>query len=239
MTTEPGIPELPEPPAPAAQPPPLPPRIKIEEVSQTKRKWILELHPDHIALHSEFEPRPWVFTRAEMWDKVELLAPIKVLAVRKPRAINFKLSPEALAAFKRWLGPLTSADLRKVLKKRYSWVLPIAFIIAITSLPMSGDPAQGIKPVPVDPLGLALGVLLGGIWVWARYRPMRIIFLVDAVWFAFVAGRNILNVLGGSNKWWLLFSAWLLLLAFWGVKWFAHFGPMREPENRPQSASSA
>src|SRR5262245_10127134 len=37
------------------QPPPLPPRLEIEEVSQTKRKWILELHPDHFALHSEFE----------------------------------------------------------------------------------------------------------------------------------------------------------------------------------------
>ncbi len=186
---------MPEPPAPAVQPPPLPPRLEIEEVSQTKRKWILELHPDHIALHSEFEPRPWVFTRGELWDKLELMAPIKVLAVRKPRAINFKLSPEALAAFKQ-------------------------------------------KPVPVDPLGIALGLLLGGIWVWARYRPMRIIFLVDAVWFAFVAARNILNVLGGSNKWWLLFSAWLVLLAYWGVKWFVHFGPMKEAENRPQPAPS-
>jgi len=57
--------ETPEPPAPAAQPPPLPPRLEVEEVSQGKRKWILELHPDHFALHSEFEPRPWVFMRKE------------------------------------------------------------------------------------------------------------------------------------------------------------------------------
>ena len=79
-------PETPDPPAPAFQPPPLPPRLEIEEVSQTERKWILELHPDHIALHSEFEPRPWVFTRGELWDKCPWRLEQVVAAVQRVAA---------------------------------------------------------------------------------------------------------------------------------------------------------
>lgn len=225
-------PGTPEPSLPAAQPPPLPPRLEIEEVSKSKLKWVLELHPDHFTLQSEFEPRPLVFTRGELWEKVEPMLAVKLLAVKKPRAITFRLPPEAFATFSQWLGPLTSADLRRVLNRRYAWVLPIAALLAVTSLPMLGDPEHGVDPVPFDPLGLALGVLLGGIWVCARWRPMRIIFLVDAIWFTFAAARIIYLTFGVWHTWRLVFSVWLLILAGLGVRWFLRFGKSMREERR-------
>ena len=222
---------MPGPPAPAAQPPPLPPRIEIEEVSQTKRKWILELHPDHIALHSEFEPRPWVFTRAEMWDKVELMTGMGLLTVKAPRGVGFKLGREGLAAFKQWLGPPTAGSVRAVLKKKFSAAWVSALIITGMAVPT--------PRFALDPVCLALGLLLGGIWMWATLRPARLHFLLYGAWSLIAGGYLLLQIVNGRSKFLLALTLLWLLMAWRGFKWFVWFGLTKADDNRLQRPQGA
>jgi hypothetical protein len=214
----------------AVQPPPLPPRIEIEEVSQTKRKWILELHPDHFALHSEFEPRPWVFTRDEMWDKVELMPAMGLLTVKAPRGVGFKLGLEGLAAFKQWLGPPTAESLRGVLKKRFSSVWVSALIIVGMSMPS--------PRFPLNPIFLALGLLLAGAWAWGMWRPARIHFLLYGAWYLASGGYLILQTVNGRSKFLLALAILWLLMAWRAFKWFAWFGGAKAGNQRPQPTSA-
>lgn len=228
MMTEPGSPELPEP---VAQPPPLPPRIDIEEVSQTKRKWILELHPDHFALHSEFEPRPWIFTRADIWDKVEFMPTVGLLSLKAPRSVAFKLGREGLDAFKRWLGPPTLDSLKSVLKKRFSAVWVSALIVVGVGMPSAG--------YDLDPICIALGLLLGGVCAWGMLRPARIHFLLYGTWYLLAGGYLLYQVINGRSKFMLLLAALWLLMAWRGFKWFAWFRGAKADANRLQESPAA
>ena len=226
--TEPGTPESP---APAAQPPPLPRRLEIEEVSQTKRKWFLELHPDHFALHSEFEPRPWVFTRAEMWDKVALIPGMGLLTVRAPRGVGFKLGREGLAAFKQWLGPPTPESLRAVLKKRFSDVWISALLLIGISVPTlrSG----------LDSVGLALGLLLCLVWIWGMSRPARIHFLLYGAWYLVSGGYLLLQVVNGRSKFLLGLTLLWFLMAWRGFRWFIWFSAVKTEDTQLQKSPAA
>lgn len=212
--------------SPEAAPPPLPPRLEVAEVNQAKRKWVLELHPDHFALHNDFDPQPLIYTRAELWDKADTLDGVRVLAIKKPRALGLQFTKEAFATFQQWLGPPAAARLRSVFKRRFGWGLPVAVIIGVSSLPMKGNPEKGITDVPFDPYGMGLAVGLVALSLWVKYRPTRVLFLFDALWFVLAGGRIFLNIVTRDQGWgWGIFGVLLLLMAVSGLRWFKRFAP--------------
>jgi len=239
--TEPDASAVPEPPPPtpaaptsSAAPPALPPRLELLEVNQNKRKWSLDLHPDHLALHSEFDPQPLIYTRAELWDKADVMEDMRLLALKKPRVIGLQFTPEGLQTFRAWMKPSEAARLRVVLKRRYSFALLLAMLIGFSSLPIRGDAADGTRDVSWDPVGLALAISLGAVWLWAKFRPMRVIFLVDAVWFTLAAARNFINIAQNDRHWaWGLFGLILLWIAARGVMWFRRFSPPKPVQTAP------
>jgi len=109
------------------------------------------------------------------------------------------------------------------LRRRYAWVLPVAILWIIGSLPLKGDSEAGVGPVPFDLFGLVLGLILVVSWTLAKWRPHSALFLVDSLWFAAMGVYLVLDVINGRSKGWLLLVALLFWLVATGLKHFARF----------------
>lgn len=147
---------------------------------------------------------------AERGDVVDGLIARRTVTTPPPKRL-LQLDVEGFEAFKRWMGP--DARLRIELRRRFSWALPLGVLMMFGSLPMDGDPAAGIDPVPFDWVGAMLGVLLVATGFLAKRRPDHNFLLADSGWFlvlAGVAGREYLR--GGSIFW-----VFLILLDIWLV----------------------
>jgi hypothetical protein len=93
--------------------------------------------------------------------------------------VFFRLSPEAFAGFRAWVGPPTPEDLKLGLKRRLSWVMPLGVLFVLTSLPIGN--------LPLNPVSLGLGLALVVTGTLAKLWPHRIMFALDALWFSFLA----------------------------------------------------
>jgi len=192
------------------------------EVGKPGKQWTLELHPAHLGLVEVPGTPPYVILREEMMKSAMLLESMNVLTLSKPLKTNFKLAPEATAALAEWIGK--PALVLFYLRRRYAWVLPVAVLWLLGSLPFSGDSTAGTKPIPFDVIGFTLALILIGSWALAKWRPHPILFLVDSFWFLLLSGRLLKDVfVDGRSKGWLIFVVFAGWLVFNGVKHYRRF----------------
>ena len=184
-------------------------------------EWSLTLHPGHLALLEPSSERPYVILRDQVMKSATLAEGIKAFVVSKPRKLTFKLTPEAVAKLADWIGKPVLAGY--YLRRRYGWVLPVAVIWMLGSLPLSGDRDAGVDLISFDPVGFGLGLTLVAAWACAKWRPHSALFLVDSVWFLVMGGHLIMNVVNGRSKGWLVLVAFLLWMVVTGFKHFLRF----------------
>jgi len=215
MNTEPDTPDI------APTPPPDSLRFNIQEMGKKDSCWQLEIRPDDLALFEGDDPQPYVILRERLLSDVLLLEGMHALALNKPRKLTLNLTPEATTAVAKWIGEPALAAF--YLKRRYLWVLPLAIIWIIGALPMPGDADAGIEAKPLDLMGLGLGAALLVSWAFAKWRPHPALFLVDSIWFLWLAGYLLLDVVHGRSLLWLVLVAMLLWLVVKGLRHFVRF----------------
>jgi len=193
--------------------------------ASTSKKWALSLFPDNFQLET-LDGELHEVGRAELRERVQTMegglgVPRMLVVTLGKKQEFFKLSPEVFAAFVEWMGPPTLEDLKRSLKRRLSWVIPLGALIVLTSLPigkMIGNPVS---------LGLGLTLILTG--TLAKVWPHRILFALDSLWFSFLSANSI----------WLLFQEWSwlrlgvllvqLALVRSGFREYRRFAPVRTP----------
>ena len=193
----------------------------IEDMADKASRWRLVIRPSDLALFEQDDSQPFVLLRDQMLKDVMLSESLNVLAVKKPRKLTFRLPHEATSAVAEWLGEARLASF--YLKQRYSWVLAIAIIWIFGSLPLPGDPDAGVEAVPMDVFGLVLGIFLAIAWLFAKWRPHPVLFLVDSIWFLGLSVYLSLEVWNGRSALWMLLVAILLWMAIKGFKHFSRF----------------
>jgi hypothetical protein len=193
----------------------------IEEMANSNRHWRLVIRSSDLALYEPEDPQPFVLLREQLHTDVMLSEGLNVLAIKKPRKLTFRLTQEATSAVVAWLGEGSLASF--YLKQRYSWVLAIAIIWIIGSLPLPGESDQGVEAVPMDGFGLALGLVLAIAWAFAKWRPHPALFLVDSLWFLCLSVYLTLEVWNGRSMLWMILVAILLWMAIKGFKHFSRF----------------
>ena len=205
----------------------------LEELGKKDRRWRLELRPSDLALFEGDDPRPYVLLREQFHEHGAVFSEgLRVLGLKKPKKVTFKLTPETTTAMADWIGKPMLA--RLYLKRRYAWVLPVAIIWALGSLPIAGNPEAGIQAQPFHPMGLGLGLALVITWAFAKWRPHCNLFLLDSIWFLWLAGYLIYGVVHGRSKLWLILVALLLWMVVTGLKQFARFrGTPLTPNRMP------
>jgi hypothetical protein len=195
--------------------------LSLTELGKNSSAWTLTLHPSHLALAEAPDERPYVILREQVMKSAMLIEGMGAFALSKPRKVTFKLTPEATAALAEWIGkPVLAAF---YLKRRYGWVLPVAVIWMIGSLPMPASPSAELEAKPFDLVGFGLGLTLVVSWAFAKWRPHPALFLVDSIWFLWLAGYLAVEVLKGRSQVWLVLVALLLWMAVTGFKHFARF----------------
>jgi hypothetical protein len=199
------------------------PRVLVlSEVGKPGKQWTLELHPAHLGLVEVPGTPPYVIMREEVMKGAMLIEGMNVFALTKPTKASFKLAPEATAALADWIGK--PALMIFYLRRRSAWVLPVAVIWLLGSLPISGNPASGTKPVPFDLIGFTLALILIGSWALAKWRPHPVLFLVDSFWFLLLSVRLLIDVfVEGRSKGWLVFVVFAGWLVVNGVKHYRRF----------------
>jgi hypothetical protein len=195
--------------------------LSLTAMNKAKQQWSLVLYPDHLALAEAADTQPYVILRSEMMKSATLIEGMRVLALTTPIKATFKMEPPASSALADWVGKPVLA--LYYLRRRYSWVLPVAVLWVIGSMPISGDSSAGREPLPFDPIGLVLGLTLIAAWGWAKWRPHPVLFLVDSLWFLVMAGHLVMEVAKGRSKGWLVLVALLLWMVVSGLRHFARF----------------
>jgi hypothetical protein len=195
--------------------------FSVTELGKAPGQWTLTLHPEHLALAESPGAQPYVILRDQVMKSAILIEGVRALALKQPFKKTFKLTPEATVKLSEWIGKPTLAAY--YLRQRYAWVLPVAVVWMLGSLPLRGDPAKGIDAVPFDPIGLGLGLTLVVSWACARWRPHPLLFLVDSLWFIALAGYLVMGVVNGRSKGWLVLVVLLLWMVVTGLRHFARF----------------
>ena len=194
----------------------------LEELGKKDRRWRLELRPSDLALFEGDDARPYVVLREQFHNEGAMFSEgMRVLWLKKPKKVTFKLTPEVTTAMADWIGKPMLA--RLYLKRRYAWVLPVAIIWVLGSLPIAGNPEAGTQAQPLDLMGLGLGLALVIAWAFAKWRPHCVLFLVDSIWFLWLAGYLIYDVVHGRSRLWLILVALLLWMVVTGLRQFARF----------------
>jgi len=202
--------------------------LTLSEVGKPGKQWALELHPAHLALVEVPGTPPYVILREEVMKGAMLIEGMNVLALNKPTKASFKLAPEATAALADWIGK--PALMLFYLRRRSAWVLPVAVIWLIGSLPISGNADAGNKAVPFDSIGFTLALILIGSWALAKWRPHPLLFLVDSFWFLLLSVRLLIDVfVEGRSKGWLIFGIFAGWLVITGVKHYRRFRGTKIP----------
>ena len=208
-------------------------KLEVLDELNKNASWILLLHDDHlrcvgpgqVEISVQRHEMPLVAT---LHDSL-LIKPS--LEVRSGGRHLFQFSREDFNLFKTWLGPTTKLDLKMALKRRFAYVLPFAVLFVVISLPMSGNVAAGVEPLPFDPILCSLGVSLAVMATAARLFPHRFFFLLDSLWFAALAGMLLYDIGQGASWTWLIMVAIHLHIISLGIRQFLRFGEMLPESN--------
>ncbi|MFN7141524.1 MAG: hypothetical protein ACK4UN_19525 [Limisphaerales bacterium] len=194
--------------------------LPLTEIGKPE-KWLLTLHPTHLALAEPGQGQPYIILRDQVMRTATLVERMGAFVLQKPRKVTFNLTSEGTATLADWIGkPIMAAV---YLKRRYGWILPIAVLWVLGSLPIKGNPDAGVEGVPFDPIGLILGLTLIVSWALAKWRPHPALFLVDSLWFLAMAGHLVVGVVNGRSKLWLILVALLVWMMVTGLKHFIRF----------------
>jgi hypothetical protein len=191
--------------------------ILLNAVSGLKGEWKAFLSEDRLKLESADGNHVVEIPNSEADEKLQLTESSifpPFLLLFEPKRTAFKLDPDQLSRLKEWFGPPTPARLRRVLKPRFSFCIAIGILYLVLSIPLSGDPVAGMDPIPFDPIGAFLGVSLLALALLAKFRPSRILLLLDAIWFLLLAVSVGFGIYSGNSPWWLLLGAVLIWSAF-------------------------
>jgi len=189
-------------------------RLEITKLDGSAEKWRLELSPDQLALYSPTEPQPFVFPRVDVAEKIQLVEGVRSLMLKTfPKKPIFRLERQDFKTLLDWLGPPTAEELSKALKKRFGPGLILGCVLLLISLPLVQNPAAGLAPFAYGLVNFALGGLMVTTWAIARFNPHRICFLLEAAWLGLVTFGPIMRIARGGSWWWLIFIAFMLLLA--------------------------
>ena len=179
------------------------PRFELINAS-TKRPWVLFLHPDRLILTCHEKDLSYEVSRRDSPEKIQLSDGRlgTTLIVRADKAVIVKVTPEALPALREWLGPLTPRHLAAALKRRVNLtLLPLGALVLILSIPLRGNPGRGIPPHAFSPLWFALGTMMISMGVLSKFKPHRVLFLLDSIWMSALAGGLGYQVLAGTRSW--------------------------------------
>ena len=193
--------------------------VTLNELGKPEKQWSLRMFPSHLELEEMPGTPPYIILREAVMKTATLMEGMRVLALTKPIKVTFKLMPADTARLAEWIGK--PALVLFHLKHRYGWVLPIAILWMLGSLPIPGDSAT---TVPFDLVGFIMGTALLVSWALAKWRPHPVLFLVDSLWFVLLAGRLLQDVfMDGRSKGWLVLVVVLLWMVVTGLKHFWRF----------------
>ena len=201
--------------------------IAVVEMPARKPEWRLSVYADRLRLSPPGDGPPQDVPSAELSEKVTVqdflfIRRCVVVKLGKKKRI-FQLEPEDFATFTQWLGPPTAADLKRALKKRLAWVLPIGCLIVLASVPMGGDRAAGIEPLPFDPVGFVLGGSLLLMGILSKWMPHPVFFLFDSFWFLALASNLSYQIFTGRSWLWIILVLFQLLLVLGGIGEYRRF----------------
>jgi len=192
--------------------------LNLPEIGKEVR-WVMTLLPTHVTLAESSDVQPYVILREQMMKTAILMEGASMFVLQQPCKVMLKLSAADARAIADWIGESSLAAF--YLQRRYRMLMPLAalwvFFSLLTFLPVA--PADGVSPSS-DPAGLILGLMLLGGCVCARWRPHPALFLLDSIWFGWLAVHLAIRVLHGHSNWWLILVA---LLAYSTVSGFRHF----------------
>jgi len=217
VTGDSAPPSMPSEPGAANSPTVLP----LTEMGKATGQWTLTLHPFHLALADAPGAQPYVILREQLVKSVVLMEGTRAFVVEHPRKIMFKLTPDGAKVLADWIGKPFLASF--YMKRRFSWILPWAIMWVGGSLLSLVPAASGGASPHFDAMGFVLGLVLVGAWAFAKWRPHPVLFLVDAIWFSWVAVNLSLSVMHGKSKGWLVLVALLAWMAVTGLKHFLRF----------------
>lgn len=193
----------------------------LKENGKSTGQWSLTFHPSHLSLADAPGAQPYAILREQFKKEVNFMEGMRALAVKQPRKLIFKLTPEATDALANWLGkPFLAAF---YLKRRYAWVFPWALVWVGGSLILLMPTPEGRTPVPFNVTSFLLGVTLLVACGLAKWRPHPILFLVDSLWFASVAINLSISILYGRSAGWLVLVALMVWMTMTGIKHYRRF----------------
>jgi hypothetical protein len=205
--------------------------LSLTEMGKKTGHWTLTLHPWHLALADAPDAQPYVFPREELMKSVILMEGTRTFVVEKPRKIMFKLTPAGVTALADWIGKSFLAAF--YLNRRYKLILPWAFLCVVGSLTMLTPLSRSTVAPHFDTMSFALGLILLAACGFAKWRPHAVLFLVDSIWFSWMAVNLTLTVILGRSKGWLVLVVLLAWVAVTGFKHFFRFrGTKLEPESK-------
>lgn len=196
----------------------------------SRQQWKLQVFPDVLRFDSSDGKAHVDVVRSATSEKTtihDFLFMKRCLEVKADKKRVFQFSPVDFATLMDWIGPPTERDLGAALKRRFAWILPVGILFVLSSLPLSGDPAAGIEPLPFDPISCGLSIGLIAVGVVSRFVAHRVLFLVDSLWFLILAGSTTYNIFAGSNWLWMIMVLLQISLVASGVKQYRRFQPAR------------
>ncbi len=195
--------------------------LTLTQIGNPSAQWTLGLFPTHLALSERPGSQPYIILRDQVMRTATLVEGMRAFALQVPIKTTFNLTPEATAILAEWIGKPVLAAV--YLKRRYGWILPIAILWILGSLPIRGNPEAGVAAVPFDAIAFVLGSILVVSWAFAKWRPHPVLFLIDSMWFVAMGGHLVMTVVNGRSKGWLVLVLLLVWMVINGLKHFMRF----------------
>ncbi len=206
--------------------------------------WAVELAEDSASLTPSDGGAPLIIPRSETagrFDLFKIWGDQGVLLVPRQgrlKKLQFQLDAEQTKAIDLWLGSPAAVHLRQLLRKRYALGVPIGLLLMLVSLPMAGDPAAGLDPVPASPITAVLGLGLIGMWLIARFWPTPRLLLTDSFWYGLLLISTVADiVMGRSSVLWLAFCLFLLFFIRTGLREYHRFKHLITVQTVPGDSS--
>lgn len=204
----------------------------------SKRAWRFDLDAENIRIVPLESGESLEFTREAAQTAINvvdglILRRLVTFPEEETKPV-FRLPKEHFQQLLRWLGPPSKARLAAEIRRRTRALIPIAFLFVLTALPCPGEASGGANAVPLDIMGMTLGLGLILIFIIGRFKPHRLVFLLDALWWMGLATDNFHSVSNGQlGGFGLALAVVALVFSFSALKLFALYKPWPDPQSPP------